>query len=160
MTILGISVGTTRTGIAVIKNGVLLSREMHNFDAVWSKKKLNAIIKLYRHYVEKAEVTGIIIKVPPLSKHDKPIKSIIRGIERLALKYGCEHDYITKREIKERMALRRTDELIKFTLKIYPNLGSLPENRTNNYRNYSTKLYEAVLSAHLFYKRQLMKIPE
>jgi RNase H-fold protein (predicted Holliday junction resolvase) len=154
MTILGISIGTSRTGVCLLKDGVLLDRHIHHYHAVWSDAKLRLIMNRYRQYVKKYNVTAIMIKIPSLHKHTNAITSILKQVERLAKEHGCLFDLITKSELKHVTGMRSTNELIDYTKRLYPELSSLFEKGSENEHLHYRKLFEAVLSAHIFKERQ------
>ena len=154
MTILGISIGTTRTGVCILKDGVLLDRHIHNYQDLWSENKLRIIINRYKQYILKRNVTAIIVKIPPLKKHTKPITQILKRIEALAKEYHCEFDLITKSEMKYITGVRSTNELIKYTLLLYPELTATIEKGGQNDHSYYKKLYEAILCAYIYKERQ------
>lgn len=157
MTILGISIGTSRTGVCVLKDDELLDRQVHNFDAVWSDAKMRIIINRYRQYIRKHSVTAIMVKIPPLRKHTKAISRLLRQIEMLAQEYDCLFDMITKSELKHVTGMRSTLDLIEYTRRLYPQLSSLYEKGAPTEHMYYKKLFEAVLSAHLFKEWQLAR---
>jgi RNase H-fold protein (predicted Holliday junction resolvase) len=157
MTILGISIGTTRTGVAVLKDGVLLDRHIHNYQATWSDIKLRIITSRYKQYILKRNVTAIIVKIPPLKKHTKSITRILKRIEALAEEYHCEFDLVTKRELKDVTGMRSTSDLIEFARRLYPELIAMYEKGKANDHSYYRKLYEAILAAHIFQERQRIR---
>jgi hypothetical protein len=151
MTIFGISVGTVRTGVCLIRDGELLEDEarVHRFGAQLSEKKLRAIAKTYRRYLRKHPVQAIMVKIPPLKKHTAAITRIIGDIEALADEYGCKFDLITKSELKHATGLRSTDEIIELAKRLYPDLDPVYDKGLPNGHTHYRKLYEAVLSAHV-----------
>jgi RNase H-fold protein (predicted Holliday junction resolvase) len=157
MIIFGISIGTTRTGVAILKDGALQCAEIHRFMTPWSDEKLAKIINQYRQYIEKYKPTAIMVKVPPSSKHNGAIKAVMAKIELLAEEYNCALDFITKSELKDRTGMRTTAELIEWTKRLYPDLAALYEKGQSNDHNYYKKLYEAVLSAHVYQQMQSLR---
>jgi hypothetical protein len=150
MTILGISVGTVRTGICVLKDGELHDGEyrVYKNQGPVSEKKLDAIAKAYRQYLRKYPITAVMVKIPPLSRQSDAIRSIIKRIEALAREFGCELDLITKTELKEANSLRSTEEIIDFARRLFPELDPLFQRGLKNGHSYYRKVYEAVLAAH------------
>jgi len=153
MTILGISIGTTRTGVCILRNGVLLDRQIHSYHDVWSDNKLRIIINRYKRYVRKWHVQAIIVKVPPPRKHTKAIAQILKRLETLAKEHGCSFDLITKREIKETLGLHSSTALNECARLLYPGLNFVYEKGEANDHSYYKKLFEAVLAAHVFWER-------
>ena len=157
MTILGISIGTTRTGVCVIKDDVLLDRHIHSYLQPWSNTKLRIITNRYKQHIVEHNVSAIIVKIPPLKKHTKPITLIIKRLEKLAKKYNCEFDLITKREMKDRTGIHSTDELIRYAELCHPELEAMFEKSVATDHLYFKKLYEAIVVAHIFQKRLQLK---
>ncbi|WP_419788825.1 hypothetical protein HDF24_11325 [Mucilaginibacter sp. X4EP1] len=157
MTILGISVGTTRTGVCVLKDEILLDRHIHSYPAAWSDNKLRIIANRYRQYVLKHNVTAIIVKIPRLKNHTKAISQLLKRIEALATEYHCEFDLITKSELKDVTGMRSTSELIEYARQLYPELVAMYDKGKANDHSYYQKLYEAILSAHIFQERQRVR---
>lgn len=160
MTILGISIGSSRTAVCILKNGILLEDELHvhNFDAQWSDKKLRTIINTYKHYLHKYHVHAIMVKIPPLRKHTNAIMQLLKRLDALAKEYDCKFDLITKSELKHVNSLRSTNEIIAFTKRLYPELNIIFEKGIDNDHRYYKKLYEAILSAHTYQEWQRIKV--
>lgn len=154
MTILGISIGTTRTGVCVLKDGQLLDREVHNYLRSWSEAKQRIIVNRYRQYIKRHGVTAIMVKIPPLRRHTKPITRLLKDIESLAREHDCLFDLITKKELKHRTSTRSTGELIDYARRLYPELSPLFEKGVPTEYMYYKKLFEAVLAAHVFNEMQ------
>lgn len=157
MTIFGISIGTKRTGICVLIDGVLIDRNIHTFPDIWSEKKLHFILKCYKRYIIKRKVDAIIVKIPPPKKHTGPINQLMKGIEALAKEHNCEFDLTTKKEIKNITNLRNTNSLIEYTRLLYPELLPVFLKGVNDDHNYFKKMYEAILSANIYQERQRVR---
>jgi hypothetical protein len=159
MTIIGISLGTSRTAVCIIRDGELLEEELHlhAFDAQWSEKKLHDIAKAYRKYLRKYPVTGIMVKIPPLDRHTGPITALLARVESLAGEYGCKYDLITKSELKHFTGLHSTNEIVELSRRLYPVLEPLYQKGRANGHSYNGKIFEAVLSAHVFRQWQLRR---
>jgi len=155
MTSLGISIGSTRTGVCVLKDSELLDWQIHDFRMAWSDHKLQIIINLYKQYIQKHKVTSIIVKMPPLKTHTKAITQIRKRIEVLAKAHNCTYTSITKSDIKRLSNLRNTNSLIDYARMRYPVLVHVFEKGVHNEHRYYKKLYEAVLSAHLLKEGQI-----
>jgi RNase H-fold protein (predicted Holliday junction resolvase) len=154
MIILGINIGTIRTGVCILDDGAIQEKYVHNYETVWSDYKLRSIIRRYKHYVQKYRVNAIVVKIPPLKKHSKAVMQIIKKIEMLAKDYDCLFDLITKKEMKYITGCRSTAQLIKYTVRLYPELLPFFVRGEDSNHSYYRKLYEAVLAAHVFQERQ------
>lgn len=150
MTILGISIGTTQTGVCVVKKNVLIDWQVHEFMRVWSKHKLYLIIQQYKRYIVKHNVNAIMVKIPPTSSTSKPLAQIQKKLVILANKHNCTIDFILKSEIKDRLALQNTDEIIELAVRNYPVLEHMYNKGVHNNHSYYKKMYEAVLGAQLY----------
>jgi RNase H-fold protein (predicted Holliday junction resolvase) len=159
MTILGISIGTTSTAVAILRNGKLLDRELHTYHEVWSDMKLRQIINRYKRYVKKRNVQAIIVKIPPPRKHTKAMKLILKRVEALAKDHHCHFDLITKSEMRHELHLHvhSTNMLIECARVLYPDLGALYQKSIMNDHRYYRKLFEAVLAAHIYQEREGIK---
>lgn len=158
MTILGISIGSTRTGVCVLRDGILIDRQIHSYHTVWPDNKLRIIINRYKRYIRKWQVKAIIVKVPPPRKHTKATKLILKRIEALAKEHSCSFDLITKLEIKEVLGLHSTTALNECARLLYPGLNFVYEKGELNDHSYYKKLFEAVLAAHSYQERQHVRL--
>jgi hypothetical protein len=155
MTILGISVGTTNTGVCVLRDDTLLDRHMHSYHVPpWSDNKMRIILNRYREHIIKNKVTAVIVKEPLLKLQNKHIELLLKRIEQLAKEHGCTFSTITKRDIRVALDMGRKDGIAEHAVLFYPELSRLYEKGSKNDHSYYMKLYEAVLSAHI-YKEQL-----
>ena len=157
MTVLGISVGTSRTGVCVLQEGKLIDLHIHDYPNPWSDNKLRIILNKYRQYLKRYPITHVIIKVPPPSGHSKPLRRLLRRIEALAGEYYCEFDLITKTEIKGTLLLRSTEEIIIYAKGLFHELTGLYDKGRRSNHSYQRKLYEAVLAAHIYEERQRVR---
>jgi len=153
MTVLGISLGTQRTGVCVLDNGTIVERQIHSYLDIWSETKLHTIVSMYKRYIRKHEVTAIIVKIPSPHNHTQAITDLLGRIERLARRYNCQFDLITKSEIKHVLCLSNTTEMNTFAKLLYPELASVYNKGEANGHNYFKKLFEAVLAAHIYQGR-------
>ena len=154
MVILGISIGTRVTGIAILNNSELIAWESHSFPTKWSKPKLQQIINRYEKHVRTHKVPTVIIKIPRLSHHSKPLKDILSGLRSLLTFHGCMVDYTTLTELKTKLPqIENASDVEDYALNLYPVL--LPEHTRErvNKRPYHHKMFEAVLIAHLWKDR-------
>lgn len=157
MTILGISVGTSRTGVCVLRDGTLLERQVHDFPTQWSDTKLRIVLNRYRRYLHKYNVNAVVIKIPLVDPKRKALMRLIRRVEALAKEYECEYDLMTRSDLKRTYSLRSTDEIIKFTVRLYPELNPLYNKGILTSQAYYKKLYEAVLASHIYQECLRMK---
>jgi RNase H-fold protein (predicted Holliday junction resolvase) len=156
MVILGISIGTRVTGIAVVNNTELIAWQSHTFTAQWSKAKMEQIITRYEKYLRSHKVTMVIIKIPRLSHHNASIRDLLSKLRALITFNGCMMDYTTLNEIKTKLPqVQNASDIQDYILNIYPVL--LPEHTRErvNKKPYHHKMFEAVLIAHLWKDRDI-----
>ena len=156
MVVLGISIGTRVTGIAIINNTELIAWQSHSFPAQWSPAKMEHIITRYEKYIKTHKVTMVVIKIPRLSHHNTAIKSLLSKLRSLLTFHGCMMDYTTLNELKTTLPqIQNASDIQDYTLNQYPVL--LPEYSRErvNKRPYHHKMFEAVLIAHLWKDRDM-----
>ncbi|MBY0377306.1 MAG: hypothetical protein K2Q33_01920 [Gammaproteobacteria bacterium] len=134
----------------MMKDGVLLDWRIHEYKGEWSKHKLHRIIQQYKRYIVRHNVNEVMVKIPQLTKDNKELASIRNKLVVLAKKYNCKIDFILKSEIKERLTLKNTKEIIEIAVRYYPVLEHVYKKGVKNKHLYYTKLYEAVLGAQLY----------
>src|SRR5258708_30554456 len=108
MVVLGISVGTRVTGIAIISNTdktELIDWQSHSFPAVWSESKMEQIISRYEKYIKANKVTVVVVKIPRLSHLNKALKNLLTKLRSLVAFHGCLMDYTTLNELKTSLPL-------------------------------------------------------
>lgn len=93
-----------------------------------------------------------MVKIPQLTKDSKELGSIRNKLVTLAKAHNCTIDFILKSEIKGRLTLKNTKEIIEIAVRYYPVLEHVYKKGIKNKHSYYTKLYEAVLAAHLYHQ--------
>jgi hypothetical protein len=93
-----------------------------------------------------------MVKIPQLNKDSKELSSIRNKLVILAKKHECKIDFILKSEIKDKLALKNTNEIIEIAVRYYPELEHVYKKGIHNKHSYYKKLYEAVLGAYLYIK--------
>ena len=157
MITLGISLGTSRTGVCLIDNGKIKAKRVHDYPVPWSDTKMRAILDKYRSYFKRYAIIGVMVKIPPPSRHTPALKRLMRRVEALAKEHYCEFDLITKAEMKGTYVLHSTDEIIRFTKRLYPELSELYQKGLKSNHIFYKKLYEAVLAAHIHQNRLITR---
>lgn len=159
MVVLGISIGTRITGIAIISDmdkTELIAWQSHTFPAQWSKSKMAQIITRYEKYIKNHRVTMVVIKIPRLSHHNKAIQNLLSKLRSLIAFHGCMMDYTTLNELKGKMPqIQNSSGIQDYAVSQYPVL--LPEYARErvNKKPYHHKMFEAVVIAHLWKDRDM-----
>jgi len=157
MRILGISLGTRESGIALLSHGQLIHWQMHSFHEPWSNDKLNDILKRYDRYITQFRIQHVVIKIPPATHHTKALLSLLKKVTELVQYRGCIVACQTKADIKALVPeVTNTETLMEYVTRQYPIL--LPEQvqELKSRQKYHIKMFEAVLAAHV-YKEQMKR---
>src|SRR5271170_2620765 len=83
MVILGISIGTRSSGIAILEGNQLKAWNTISFKASWSEEKGDAIIKYYEQYIKKHNVKIVIVKIPRISHHTDAIVNLLQKVQKM-----------------------------------------------------------------------------
>ena len=150
--ILGISSGTRSIGLAVIRNGELVDWNVKTFKGEWSKDKLKYIMHKLESICDYCQVTTIALKKVDPSKGSRPLEVLTAHIAKLAcgkripiVAYSI-YDLHSVTDERYRSAKKSIGE---YVLDTYPRLRQEYLKERNNKREYYTKMFEAVLCAHL-----------
>lgn len=151
MVVLGVSIGTRVSGIAVIANNQLVAYNVLSFKEAWSDEKRDRIIKVYHEYVREHGVTTVAVKVPPLSHFTEALLSLLDRLkEYIDTHVGCMVAYKTQKDIKIALPrIRNKKDLIEHVVSLYPELQAMHERELAIKNKYHTRMFEAVLIAHL-----------
>ena len=151
MAVLGISIGTRRNGIAVIRAGQLEAAKMHSLVDRWSPHKSKAILATYDKYVQRYSVRTIVVKTPKASHFTLAIKQLIRELNAYVLKQGCLIEYKTIEHIKAaEPSIKNRNKIFHLVVEKYPLLSrELRMETKNKHPYYYMKMFEAVIVAHL-----------
>lgn len=148
MAILGVSVGTRRNGIAVIKDDELHAAQVHTLNDRWSNHKCAALIALYHKYVRDYRVRLVIVKTPKPSHFTLALKQLIRALDAYVKKQGCLVEYTTIQQMKaQEPAIKNKRELGQVVAERYPILVHEFHRELKLKQPYYTKLFEAVMAA-------------
>ncbi|MDB5124848.1 MAG: hypothetical protein JWP94_2977 [Mucilaginibacter sp.] len=151
MLILGISLGTTTAGIAVVNNKELLQSQTHSFREVWSEHKADKIVKKFHYYIQQYRVEIVVIKLPPKSHRSPPVLLLLEKVVDLCTYKGCMVQTCTKQDIKRRIpGAKNNDDIMLFAITQYPIITPEYTQALAGKNQYHKKLFEAVVAAHLF----------
>jgi RNase H-fold protein (predicted Holliday junction resolvase) len=150
MIILGISIGTRSSGIAILDNGRLEAWNTLSFRNAWSEKKATKIVSKYEKYLKKHTVTVVVLKIPPLTHQTEAILTLMEKVREIVSYHGCMVEHKTQTDIKVAIPeIKNGRDLINHTAKLYPALIPKLNKELLNRNSYHDKMFEAVLVAHL-----------
>jgi len=154
MSILGISLGAKRNGVAIISYETLIHWKVHTTPGTWSDKKLHCIIDRYETYLKKYTVKWVFVKVPPYSHHSPAVAALLQNLLQLCQRHGCVVEYKTKASLQERIPeAQRPKELMRYLTNRYPILIHEQEKELQLKQAYQSKMFEAVLAAHCMHQQ-------
>ena len=155
MTILGVSLGSRITGIAIIKDTELLvarSFTLRNKATKIHTATLDSYIRQYR-------IATAVIKMPPPTHITERLKEVLHQCLSLFQYHGCMVEYNDIKFIKERLPeLANKKAVMRFATATYPALTPLNQKELTNKQKYHVKTFEAVVVAHL--KKQRNSVPD
>jgi RNase H-fold protein (predicted Holliday junction resolvase) len=134
MVVLGISLGTTTTGIAVLNDGELIYWHTHSFRDKWSPDKAALITSRYGNYVSQYKPKKVVVKIPPVYHHSGAIKQLLEKIKELFSYHIPE--------------VANHNQLMAYAIEHYPILLPEYEQAMAGKNNYHAKLFDAVIAAH------------
>lgn len=151
MVVLGISIGTRSSGVAILADNKLVAWNTLSFKEAWSAEKRDRIIKAYHEYASTHRVTAIVVKVPPLSHFTEALLSLLDRLkEYVDMHLGCMVSYKTQKDIKTALPqIRNKRDLMEHTVSLYPQLQGTHERELASRNKYHTQMFEAVIIAHL-----------
>jgi hypothetical protein len=153
-TILGISLGSKRSGIAVISYGTLIHWHIHSFFGTWSEKKRDCILDRYESYIKKYQAKRVFIKVPPETHHSPALIDLLKLLLKRCQYHGCMVAYKTKADIKADIPeVENAHALMQYVANRFPVLSAELEQELQHRQPYHIKMFEAVLVAHIMHQR-------
>lgn len=151
MTILGVSIGTRTSGVAVICDNELIHWQTHSFQGKWGASKAKKIQKRFEKYLTQYQALMVIVKVPPVTHQSTAILTIIKGLLSFIQLPGCMVQVTTKAEIKREVPeITNRETLMDYVTKRYPILKTELKQELDKNEPYYIRMFEAVLAAHLY----------
>jgi hypothetical protein len=150
MDILGISLGTTTIGIAVINERELAESNIHSFRAIWSDKKASTIISRIASYLHTYSVHFVVVKLPPHTHQPPTILQLMAMLTELCNLHGCMVSVCTKEDLKQHIpGAKNHSDIMHFVVEHYPITTMDFKNAKKRKNNYHNKLFDAVAAAHI-----------
>lgn len=150
-TVLGISIGTRKSGVAVIQDKELIHWQTHSFLGKWSDQKSKKILNRFASYINQYHPGAVMIKVPPKTHHTTTFVILLKKLLFLLQPPGCMVQVSTKKDIKLAIPeITNTETLLKYVVSQYPILQAEYEQECSNAEAYHLRMFEAVLAAHLY----------
>jgi hypothetical protein len=150
--ILGISTDTRTVGLAVLRNGELIDWRVKTFKGVWSKEKLNTILRRVETVLEYYAVTAIATVKADALKESRQQQIFAAELGELAIRKGLRIYGYTIHDLRNASGGRYKNQrkcIADYVLDKYPIVRHEYLKERNNKRQYYFKMFEAVLCAHL-----------
>ena len=146
-TILGISIGATTYGIALLKNHTLEDWQLKTVHGRWSTLKLRTILSAIERYCTENGVTVIALKSPDTVRSSRDINVLVKGVVKLAEKKQILFYQYTISELKEYCEEDNKEGLIRYVALQYPEMYAVLNRQKQIRSSYYYKMFEAVCVA-------------
>lgn len=154
-TILGVSLGTRSSGVAVINHRELLHWQTHSFPEIWSKEKAETILSRIVPHITRHKVETVVIKIPPVTHQTDALMAILKRLLSSIQYHGCMVQVTTKREIKALVPeVTNKGTLLRYVTDLYPSVVPEAEQESNRKEPYHLRMFEAILTAHLYKQKE------
>jgi len=155
MVILGISLGTTTVGIAVMNENELVTYNTHSFRAIWSECKAEAIIARLLEYIIRYRVQVVAIKLPPETHQPVTVTHLFHQLREQCTYHGCMVQTCTKAQLKRSLpGVSNTSDLMRYVAQHHPALVPQYEQSLKRKNQYHKRIFEAVIAAHMYDKKR------
>ncbi len=145
-TVLGISLGTRYTGVAVFRHGELIEYQTKVFNGKITKKKLKRILNSLEKQIAYYTVDSIAMKIPEGEARSKEIRQIILDIEKIAKDKKLQFFRYTISDLKQTCfpdEKANRQDLAEYLMQKYPELSFVEKCGLNRHTYYG-KMFEAV----------------
>lgn len=144
MAVLGISVGSRSSGIAII-----VGSELAEYGTL-NASQPNSQAKSVMHYVRQFGVVTVVVKMPPATHITKTLSVVLAHLKD-ALRYqGCMVEYKDMEHIKRHIpSVTNKTELMAFLTERFPELCDEHRKELAGKKGYYVKLFEAVAVAYI-----------
>jgi hypothetical protein len=147
--ILGVSLGTSHIGIAVIRDDRLLHWQVRKFKGPWSVKRPEQIMSFISQLVRAHEIRAIAVKVPTRGYLSNRLIAIIAelgmyaSVANITIQAYRIHDlklFFAKKSLNKTQMMQSVCERFPFLERTY-------QKELANKKAYHVKMFEAVLAA-------------
>jgi hypothetical protein len=147
--ILGLSLGTSHIGVAVIKDARLLHWQVRKFKGAWSAKRPEQIMSFIAQLVRQHEIHAIAVKLPTRGYLSAGLVQIIAelgmyaSITNLHVQAYRIHDlkqFFAKTSLNKKQMMHAVCERFPFLERTY-------QKELANKKAYHVKMFEAILAA-------------
>jgi len=151
--VLGLSLGTQKIGVAVLKNKLPIVHKVAAFNSRWSERKLQSIIRSIARVRINNHVTAVSVKIPRQSHHTVALQTLITALKEKYKAADIPFHICTIRELKSHgitEGRNNKKQLVRAMASKYPDLYPKAAKEQRSRIAYHTKMFEAVAAAELF----------
>ncbi len=149
-TVLGLSLGTRRIGVAVIRNGDLREWQVKEFKGVWNKRKVEAVVFYIYKLCGFYRTRIIAIRIPKESTNRTGIRRVMFELQEYAEKQGFRLLFYSLTDVRKHYSCKVTAQgkhLAEMLTALKPELSHDLKRDARNLNSYYNSMFEAVAVA-------------
>ena len=146
-TILGISPGTRRVGIAILENKSLVDWQTLSFPKPWTDAKVEDITEAIKSIILYHRITHVALKVPPKHKTTPNLILVLKALKRLFKRQKVHLTVYSISELKNYCQQSNKDKMAEFISKKEPYLDRIYRKNLISQVKYYTPVFEAISAA-------------
>jgi hypothetical protein len=147
--LLGISLGTSLIGIAVIRDDRLLHWQVRKFKGAWSPKRSGQILTFIAQFVRRHEIRAIAVKVPTRGYLSHGLIDLATELGMYASVANLDMRALRIHDLKQFFAKKSLNrkEMMHSICERFPFLERTYQKELANRKAYHVKMFEAILAA-------------
>ena len=156
--VLGISIGTRRVGIAILKDNELVDWRVKTFKGQWCSYKLSAIQRWFEKVAEFYSVDAIALKIPGLIESSPGLKDLIGYCRAQFNCKGINVAVFTIGDLKAQFLPQGRNNkkaLLECITEKFPEVYLASRKEKSNRNPHYISMFEAIGAAHLLCQKQL-----
>lgn len=154
--VLGISIGTRKVGLSIIKDGELLDWRIAMFKGTWSQAKFEKILKYIDRFAIRYQAYSIALKVPSLLDSSPGLQDLIKAIVKRFREKGIKTDIYRINDLKNHClagAKGNKKAIVEFIVQKFPEVYGASKKESGNRNPYYIPMFEAILASLIFLKK-------
>lgn len=152
--ILGISLGTRTIGMAMLNNGELIDWYIKAYKGLWCEQKKDVILDTIERMLDRYQIDAFAIKIPSAMDRHENVNQLYTEINLFAQHKGIPSETYSIQTLKEFLGedVSNKRTLRSKVLGLFPELKNEFNKESFNRNAYYSKLFEAVIAAHVLGK--------
>lgn len=154
--VLGISVGTRKLGISIMKDGELLDWKVTVFKGQWSQAKLASIVRYIDRCATKYQAQVIVLKVPSLVESSPGLQTLITEIKTY---FTQKQNTVLQYRISDLKRFCFPNErsnkkaFVDYIEEKFPEVHCAIKKEKRNRNPYYTPMFEAIIASQVYYSK-------